>query len=175
MNNLRQLGIAFVIYAGDNKDRFPWQVSTNTIGESDPIKSSVASVYFSAITNLVQQPNVYYCPTEKIRERATNITDLNNTNLSYFALLSATANANSNASHLILAGDRHLAVKGQPVKPGACSVSTNAALSWTKELHESKSANQRGVLSFVDGHAESPIAKNLDSIFKNQSIAITPS
>ena len=173
LSNLRELGCTLVLYAGDNKDRFPWQVSTNAVEEGDPIKSSVASVYFSVVTNFIQQPNVYVCPTDKTHKPATSVANLNNTNLSYFASLSATVNATSNASHLILAGDRHLAVDGRPVKPGACSVSTNAALSWTKELHESKGTNQRGVLLFVDVHAEITSTKNLDLAFKKQSIATT--
>ena len=51
----------------------------------------------------------------------------------------------------VLAGDRHLQVAGERIKPGLFVIPPNLPLSWSRELHPSF---QKGNVLFADGHAE---------------------
>lgn len=172
MGNLKQIGVGLMIYATDHADQFPWQISTNSSVTKEVVESRPASEHFQVLTNYRFPPSAFICPTDKIKKAAaTNFSSFNNINLSYFAALSATGGG-SNVSHLILAGDRHLSVDGQPVKPGFYALNESSVPGWTEELHKIKNGPTRGCLLFVDGHAE--VRKtDLPKVFKNQPVTTT--
>ncbi len=144
-NNLRQVNVALLLHASDHGDRFPWQVSTNDSGTEELISRGIAADHFSPLTNFLKQPSVLLCPFDATRRSAVTVATFNNTNLSYFVALGAM----TNSPFSIVAGDRHLSVGNQPVKPGLMLVN-NAALGWTPELHVARQGN----LAFADGHVE---------------------
>lgn len=163
MSNLRQVGIGFWLYHQDNSNQPPWQVSLNT--------SNVAANYFLKLTPYLKSPKAFVCPTDQARHAATtNFFGFNNTNLSYFVTpLSSVTNP-----YAILAGDRHLALNNQPVKPGVLAFTNNAAMSWTKELHWVENQKETlGVLAFADGHCEVVKAKKLPAAFQLKNLAVT--
>lgn len=163
MSNLRQIGLGFWMYHQDNSNQPPWQVSLNA--------SNVATDYFLKLTPYLKSPKAFVCPTDQARQvAATNFFGFNNTNLSYFvAPLTTMTNP-----YAILAGDRHLALNNQPVKPGVLALTNNAAMSWTKELHWVKNQKETlGVLAFADGHCEAVKANNLPAAFQLQDLAGT--
>lgn len=170
MVNLKQLGIGLIMYSGDHTNQLPWNVSTNTKGGKMVAEIATAADCFSAITNYVQQPRLFVCPTDKARQAATNFAGFSNSNLSYFVSLDASLPASSSPSLLILSGDRHLSVDNQPVKPGLCTVELNSTIGWTRELHQHKSQLPSGSLLFADGHTESVSSKILPAKFNYQSI-----
>lgn len=83
VNNLKQIGLAYKTWAGDNGDRFPSQVSTNDGGVQEIINSATANstgvAFNQAYKNyavmgneLGQSPKVVACPSEGDRVQATN-------------------------------------------------------------------------------------------------------
>ena len=146
MSNLKQIGIGFMLYSGDNSNQPPWQVSTPA--------GHTAADCFLKLTSSYLPPKNFVCPSDSARQAATtNHSGFSNTNLSYFASLQSSFTPTSNSITLVLAGDRHLALNNQPVKTGLLNVTNATELSWTKELHfTKKSTKPVGILLFVDGH-----------------------
>ena len=89
VNNLKQIGIATRIYATDNQDRFPWQVSqaeggtaeiaqpqsdTDALLDSDgkPIFDANAWRHFQALSNELSNPKVLRCPRDESRTQANS-------------------------------------------------------------------------------------------------------
>lgn len=171
MSNLRQIGIGLLLYASDHRDQFPWQISTNSAVSREAVESRPASEHFAVLTNYSLPLATFVCPTDRARATATNYSDFDNANLSYFVALSTTMMNGSNVWRLILAGDRHLSVDGQVVKPGFCALNEHSSPGWTKELHKPESNLTHGSLLFADGHAQFVPAKNLPKMFKDQPVA----
>jgi hypothetical protein len=173
MSNLRQVGLGLILYAQDNKDMFPWQISTNQGGIAELAQDGNAADHFVKLASYFPSPRIFLCPTDKERQvGTTNYFGFSNTNLSYFAAPTASLTLTSSPVVMILSGDRHLAFNEQPVKPGLFSVTNPAAMSWTKELHHLKNAAQTlGVLVFADGHAEVVMTPRLAEKFQAQAIA----
>src|ERR1700722_11293608 len=70
VNNLKQVGLAFRVWAGDNSDRYPMAVSTNAGGAQEEVFSSAnttAGIYgitniFQVMSNELSTPKILYCP-----------------------------------------------------------------------------------------------------------------
>lgn len=89
VNNLRQNGLAFRMWADDNDGRFPWRQTTGnggSKGEPEAWKS------FSLIRSEISTPRVFRCPSDGERDRAydwsttpgNGFEAMKNTALSYF-------------------------------------------------------------------------------------------
>lgn len=166
MNNLKQIGVGFMMWTMDHEDNPPWQISTSA-------DNGVTGCFLN-LTSYLRQPNVFVCPSDSARKAATtNYLDFSNTNLSYFAALHSPLILTSNPTALVLAGDRHLAVSNQPVKAGSFDLTNTAAVSWTKELHFIKESVQpAGVLLFADGHASRTRTKELPEVLAKQGLPV---
>ena len=73
VNNLKQVGIATRIYATDNQDRFPWQVSENEGGSSEYLAKNKALEgcrHWQALSNELSNPKVIRCPRDGNRTQA---------------------------------------------------------------------------------------------------------
>ncbi|HVU08631.1 MAG TPA: prepilin-type N-terminal cleavage/methylation domain-containing protein [Verrucomicrobiae bacterium] len=78
VSNLKQVGLAFREWEGDNGDRYPMQVATNQGGASIYIYSSSANattyspgVVFGVMSNELSTPKILTCPSDT-RSPATN-------------------------------------------------------------------------------------------------------
>jgi type II secretory pathway pseudopilin PulG len=132
INNLKQVGLSFQIWAGDNNDHTPMQVSMNNGGTREFVDTTNVFAHFRALSNELNTPRVLVCPEDKKRTAATNfIWDLDNSHLSYFAGV----DANMTNALMLLAGDRHL-TNGMPLRRGMRTLTTNQSFGWTKELHD---------------------------------------
>jgi prepilin-type N-terminal cleavage/methylation domain-containing protein len=113
-SNLRQVTLAFHLFALDNNDQFPMNVSSDNGGSSDFIGKNGASnfMHFAALSNELSSPRIVLCPSDSSRRKeATNWVvygknaDFNkNDRASYFVGLEADETRPS----MILAGDRNL-------------------------------------------------------------------
>jgi prepilin-type N-terminal cleavage/methylation domain-containing protein len=75
VNNLKQVGLGFRLWANENEDKFPWQINTNnTIGAS-----------FRDAANEIGSPKVCVCPADTARNAANVFSNFNaGNNCSYF-------------------------------------------------------------------------------------------
>ena len=86
VNNLKQVGLAVRIFANDNEDRFPWQVSTNDGGSREYLEvPNSAFRHFQVMSNELSTPRILVCPEDRKRVWATNwVVGFGNPNVSYF-------------------------------------------------------------------------------------------
>ena len=164
LSNLRQISLAFGTWAEAKGEVFPWNVSTNTGGTRELIASGNAADHFLLLSKIVPQPSAFYCPSDRFTRLGTDsYAGFSNTNLSYFVSLEASQIKSTQSAKSILAGDRHLSVSNQLLSSGLFVTTNYAALGW-KGFHPS-----RGVLAFVDGHAETIKTDKVQSAFQQQA------
>lgn len=141
INHLRQMGIAFHLFANEHQNRFPMQTSTNEGGSFEylpnpsPLLPTRSHLHLASLARELQTPKLLICPGDKNRLAATNFTRLKETNVSYFVF-----NATPMMPTRLLGTDRNL-VSTQGAEPGG-------RLEWTSELHKPGNA------LFADGHVE---------------------
>jgi prepilin-type N-terminal cleavage/methylation domain-containing protein/prepilin-type processing-associated H-X9-DG protein len=152
VNNLKQVGLAFHMFAHDHQDRFPMMTSVADGGSLEFVQSGfhvTGPFYFSyrhfaAMSNELVTPMILNCPAELYRAAAPNFASFKNENLSYFV----GANAEFRRPGSILAGDRNITndlVRG----PTIVRQPLGTRIRWTKELH-----HRKGNLLFADAHVE---------------------
>src|SRR6185312_5348084 len=147
LNNLRQAGVAFQIFAHDHGDKFPMQISTNQGGslEYNPTASNIVGLFyftfpnFQVLSNELVTPKLLVCRSD-VRAVATNFATLRDPNVSYFAGIKA----EPGQPNSILAGDWNL--KNSLSDP---RTNTEFQFAWTKQVHE-----ERGNILFADGRVE---------------------
>jgi len=145
VNHLKQLGLAARIFATDNAEKFPWQVSTNKSGSQEfrDLPNS-AFQHFLVMSNELSTPKMLVCPEDKERTIALHW-QIGNQNVSYFVGL----DAQEESPDSLLAGDRNLMTNGVPVGGGLLELTTNLTVGWTAQLH-----NNAGNVLFGDGHVD---------------------
>lgn len=130
VNNLKQIGTSFRLWAGDNGDAFPTHVSTNLGGAQEPAMQGEAFRIFQVMSNELNTPKIIVCPHDT-RPAAYSFAVFSNAHLSYFVSLNAT----EAHPQMLLAGDRNLELVGRPVAPGIYHRPDSVPLAWTKAVH----------------------------------------
>lgn len=134
VNNLKQIGLAYRMWSNDNGERFPWAVmpsSTNT-GTLPLLTSTNVWRHFQIISNEINTPKVFVCRADSGRTWSDTWDSFtNNSRLSYFLGM----DADETKPQTILSGDRNLAISNK-LLTGFVRLATNAALGWTKEIHQ---------------------------------------
>jgi type II secretory pathway pseudopilin PulG len=154
LNSLRQIGLALRMFADDNNGKLPPQVSITNGGSMELIGSNSPALHFGILSNyLGGRLRLLHCPADQSKQPLTNQSALTDRNLSYFISMDATLALPS----AIQAGDRNLQVAGQPVAPGLFTLTTNAVIGWTRDLHtlrQNVGWVESGNLLFADGGAQ---------------------
>ncbi len=177
VSNLKQVGIAFRLWEGDNGDRYPMAVSTVKNGAMEKIfcaantTEPTTATYgltnvFVCMSNELSTPKVLFCPSDSGRSSTTNFTALgyNNQNLSYFVC----GDASETYPQMILDGDRNVGTASAMNIPAAitnligqqCPVS-GAALFWAwsaPDLHL-----RVGNIGMADGSAQQTTVAGLQT------------
>ncbi len=150
VNNLREIGLAFHIFANDHRGKLPMQVAPSEGGSAEFVQASESSGnshsafrHFQTLANELATPRMLVCPTDT-RSPARDFPALNNEGVSYFA----NASAEHGKSTSVLAGDRNLTNDLAGARD-LLSLNANSYLRWTRELHRFK-----GNVLFGDGHVE---------------------
>jgi type II secretory pathway pseudopilin PulG len=133
VNNLKQIGLGYRIWEGDNGDKYPMAVFTINSG-ADTFR------YFQVMSNELSTPRILVCPADT-RTAAANFVRLKNQNVSYFVGL----DANDAYPHRFLSGDRNITGPAAP-ENGILKLIPGGSVSWTAEIH----VNQ-GNLGLNDG------------------------
>jgi prepilin-type N-terminal cleavage/methylation domain-containing protein/prepilin-type processing-associated H-X9-DG protein len=156
VSNLQEVGIATHSFANDHGGKFPTQVSTNDGGSLEFVTAGYRILnhefyfsfrHFRPLAGELGTPKVLVCPSDLLRQPATDFGHFENQNLSYEIGLVA----DPGDSRAILAADR-----GLPARPlpgyGITSIvripPSSAYRLWAG-VH-----NRTGNILFTDGHVE---------------------
>jgi prepilin-type processing-associated H-X9-DG protein len=159
VNNLKNVGLAIRIFSTDGGDRFP----AGTMMSNGVAMASIDAVMiFGALSNELENPKIFVCPSDAGKRQGESFTNFTATNISYFASLTA----EETMPTLFLAGDRNIATNGVAVGSGLFALTTNrASLSWTKEMH-----NEQGNVLMGDGSVQMSSSR-LRQMVKEQLVA----
>lgn len=106
VNNLKQIGLAFRIWSGDNDDKYPFDVSTNSGGAMELCIAdregfvSNPTALFKAIQWELSTTKILVCPKDKKRRFAPDFETLTHENISY--RVRALTNVNENAHEVLI-------------------------------------------------------------------------
>ena len=155
VNNLKQVGLSFRLFATDNGDSYPMSVSVSQGGSSEARGAAAGNAYsnwvhFWVMSNELTTPKVIVCPSDAGRTIASNWTHLSfanvgNKGVSYIVGY----DAQETFPQMILSGDRNLtnnsgggtpftfppAVGGLVVRFGTNHTATVGA-GYTKDTHQ---------------------------------------
>jgi prepilin-type processing-associated H-X9-DG protein len=131
ISNLKQIGLAYRLWEGDNNGKYPMAVSVTNGGAMELVATGNVAVCFQVMSNELSTPKILLCPEDTRRVRATNFSTLNSSNISYFVGLDAA----ETKPQMFLSGDDNLAISGIPVKSGVLELSTNTPVTWTSLRH----------------------------------------
>jgi hypothetical protein len=156
-SNLRQIGLAFHLFANDHKGRLPMQVPPSEGGsQGAKLDASLPSqniatweeamdytslfLAFLPLSNELATPKILHCPSDT-RLAAANFAVVQRTNLSYWfcTCIPLGGQVGTNCNLPKLAFDRNVEIVGWGGGPTR----------WTRELHQFK-----GNILGVDGHVE---------------------
>ncbi|HET7625627.1 MAG TPA: type II secretion system protein [Verrucomicrobiae bacterium] len=162
VNNLKQVGLSFRLWAGDNGDKYPMRVSTNQGGTMEFVGTGEIFRHFQGMSNELSTPKILFCPNDAKRRCATNFeNDFNNSRISYFVGVDA---LETNAT-MFLCGDRNI-TGGIRMRNGLVTLTTNQTVGWTREIH-----NEKGNILFADGSVQQLSISGLRTALENTGIA----
>jgi hypothetical protein len=161
-SNLKQVGLAYKIWEGDNDDKFPMEVYTNAFGGPLYTNSVDAYRYYQVMSNEMANPKILICPMDKGRTAATNFaSDFNSSRISYFVGLGA----DETRPGSLLGGDDNL-TNGTRLAGGVLELTTNRPADWSKPRH-----NFSGFIAFTDGSVRDLDSKNLNDALEHTDLA----
>jgi type II secretory pathway pseudopilin PulG len=160
VNNLKQCGLAFRIWEGDNNDKYPMSTSTSKGGTMEFTDGADTFRHFQVMSNELSTPKILICPSDT-RIAAPNFIRLRNQNVSYFVGL----DARDEFPQRFLDGDRNLTADNSP-EHGILKLVPGQPVSWTETIH----FNQ-GNIGLADGSVQQLTSIGLRSALKNSGDA----
>ena len=153
-NNLHQIGIAFKLWALDNKDKYPWNV-TNTSGGS--LGSPDWADNYKVCSNELGAMKILICPADLTNRAGTNWTYLlGDANVSYFVGKSA----DDTKPLSVVAGDGNVTGGSSKNDPSwSLFLGTSIDAAWDKTRHVS-----RGNLAMADGSVQGTTTPTLRAV-----------
>ena len=166
VNNQKQIGTGYRIWANDNGGKIPAEVATTNGGWDDFSKMTNLgpdrrSNYSLMQDELGQSPKILVCPVDD-RKPANNFihSNFSNKNLSYFM----NPGANENFPLSILGGDRNLAPGLKPQNDYGFSpqdgtgndviLQTNSPVCWSLKMHSADNSVGAGNILMGDGSVQ---------------------
>jgi Tfp pilus assembly protein PilE len=154
VNQLKQASLSLIMWAQDNNDKYPMQVSTNKSGSMEWIESKDVYRHFMVASNEIVSPKVLWCPQDLERSPVATFPELSNKSLSYFLNLSAS----QKDPYGVFIGDRHLTHNGTQYGNGSYLISTQQVLTWGKKPHK-----HVGNIGLTDGSVQQTSDQSLQS------------
>jgi prepilin-type processing-associated H-X9-DG protein len=143
--NLKQIGLAFRVWANDHQDQNPMQVSVTNGGTLELINRGNVFPHFQVMSNELNSPVILVCPEDSQRQPTTNFITLSDANVSYFVGV----DARDSLPQMFLSGDGNLATNGVPLPHGIHTISTNQILTWAGNRHR-----HGGNIGLADGSVQ---------------------
>jgi hypothetical protein len=164
VNNLKEIGTAYRIWANDNGDKYPMQISVTNGGTMGLVITGNVAACFQVMSNELNTPKILVCPQDTKRSPATSFSrGFNNDNVSYFVGLDVTNDTNP---QMFLSGDDNFAISGVPVKSGLLELSTNAPIAWTAARHKFI-----GNICLADGSVQQLTTDDLQKALQQTGVA----
>jgi len=191
VNNLKQVGLSFRLWEGDNNDKYPMAVSSTAGGSSEFCSKSGAApanaartallpamaYTFQVMSNQLSTAKILYCPSDNVHSSAgTNFVDLLS-KVSYFVNTDAT----ESDPQMVMSGDYNIglgtvggaATKGYAmtaagtaattVGSGVTYVNYSSLMAWSaNDLHK-----KTGNAQLSDGSVQSPTVTGLQTLLMN--------
>lgn len=145
INNLKQIGLAYRIWSGDQTDRFPMEVPIAKGGTMEFINGTDTFRHYLAMSNELSTPKILVCSADT-RTAAADFAHLGNRNISYFVGLDA---KDTHPQMPFLSGDRNITGPAKP-ENGILKLRPGDKVGWTAEIH----VNQ-GNIGLADGSVQS--------------------
>jgi prepilin-type processing-associated H-X9-DG protein len=156
VNNLKQDGLAFRIWEGDNGDKYPMAVSTNKNGSMEYVEGGNTFRHFQVMSNELNTPKILVCPADD-RTPAASFARLKNKNVSYFVGLDAT----EVRPQMLMTGDRNVTNGLSPVR-SVLELRPEIPAGWTEDMH-----NGQGNVGLADGSVQQFITSGLCNALRN--------
>lgn len=132
VNNLKEVGLAYQIWEGDNGNLYPMNVSVANGGAMELARSGDAAIIFQVMSNELSTPKILLCPADEDHSLATNfLVGFSAKNISYFA----NPDASQTNTQSLLSGDDNFEIGGVPVESGLLQISTNTPIAWSAARH----------------------------------------
>ena len=132
VNNVKQVGLGFRIWADDHQGKNPMEISTNNGGTIELAAKGDVVATFQIMSNELSTPRVLICPEDTNHIFATNFSGaFFAKNISYFIGI----DASTNLPGAFLSGDANFESRGIPVEPGLFTVWTNTPIAWDSTRH----------------------------------------
>ena len=149
VHNLRSMALAFRVFANDQatlrgEELFSFDVSTNKGGSREYIGTGQMFRHFQVMSNDLGSAMLLTCPTDVRQPRLDFLTDLSNSNVSYFLDI----DARLTRPQIFLAGDRTL-TNDLPLRNGIMELNPYQRLRWVPGLH-----GRAGNVSLSDGSVQ---------------------
>lgn len=161
INNLKQVGLAYRIWAGDNNDKFPMEVSITNGGAAEEAAQS-CWINYLVMANELSTPKILVCPADEDHFPATNFsTGISRKNISYFVGLDATTIFPA----AILSGDDNLTINANPAGSGVLWLEGRSSICWSTNRH------RVGNIGFADGSVEMPHSLSLSNYLSKTGLA----
>lgn len=175
-NNLKQVGLAFRIWAGDNNDKMPMQLSVTNGGVLELAAQGSAYATFLILSNELCTPKTLFCPAETNPQRrmasifaptlppaasAGTFPFTETNSLSYFVGL----DAEETNPATILTGDDHFSLNGAKPSRGLLMLATNAPVEWRDERHP-----KQGNVALADGSVQGFSSSSLRTALANTGV-----
>jgi hypothetical protein len=127
MNNQKQIGLGFKLWAGDNNDTLPMGVAVTNGGCLELAATGNVLSIFLVMSNELATPRILRCPTDAGRLAANDFIGITCSNLSYFASVDATNDANP---QMIISGDADVLLGGKKLASGLNLLQASDPLAW---------------------------------------------
>ena len=155
VSHLKDMGLSFLMFATDNRDYYPWQLSTN-VGNLKSFEDLVPII--RGMSNEFSIPIFLNCPADT-RRPAADWTGFSRTNVSYFIGLDAMRNSPNS----IIAGDRNVTTNGVSLASGFVNVEKSDTAGWDGRMHRFQ-----GMVTVGDGSVQQTSSNRFDQmIHKN--------
>jgi prepilin-type processing-associated H-X9-DG protein len=162
-SNLKQISLAFQIWAADNNNKYPMSVSVTNGGAMELIETGNLVACLQLVSNEMSTTKILVCPADPERTFATNFDVLDSSNVSYFVGADASNDADPN---MVLDGDDNLVIGGKPRPSGLVDISSNVLVSWFGTRH-----GGCGNIGFADGSVDEQSSNGLQQEFQDNGLA----
>lgn len=161
VNNLKQIGLSYRLWAGDYGDQYPF-ASTNATSSLAFANSPQVFRHYAIMSNELNTPKILVCPADTKRTRATDFVKFSNANVSYFVGLDAI----ETDPQRFLSGDRN--ITGGTLSNGFMRFldRTNTA-GWTADIHVNA-----GNVVLADGSVQQMASLGLQQQLQMQTLPV---